>query len=69
MSRSLAIQPTSQPKQQRSLDDDFANRQEKIRQRAYELYQARGAVDGYHEDDWYQAENELLLQDSEDRAA
>ena len=32
---------------------------ERIALRAYELYLARGAVDGLAEDDWYMAEREL----------
>jgi DUF2934 family protein len=31
-----------------------------IRQRAYELYQHRGRVDGFALDDWLQAETEIL---------
>ena len=69
MSRALAIEPTSQTKQQRNMDGGAENIQEQIRVRAYELYQARGCVDGHHEDDWYQAENELLHQNKVDRAA
>ncbi len=34
--------------------------EERIRQRAYELYQQRGRVDGFALDDWLQAENEIL---------
>jgi hypothetical protein len=30
-----------------------------VRRRAYELYEARGRQDGYHEQDWYTAEQEL----------
>ena len=33
---------------------------EQIAMRSYELYLQRGAVDGYHEQDWLQAEAELL---------
>jgi hypothetical protein len=33
---------------------------EEIAIRSYELYLQRGAVDGYHEQDWLQAEAELL---------
>jgi len=33
---------------------------EEIAMRSYELYLQRGAVDGYHEQDWLQAEAELL---------
>jgi len=33
--------------------------QEKIRQRAYELYELRGRADGRDFDDWLQAESEV----------
>ncbi len=33
---------------------------EEIAMRSYQLYLQRGAVDGYHEQDWLQAEAELL---------
>lgn len=33
---------------------------EEIAIRSYELYLQRGAVDGFHEQDWLQAEAELL---------
>jgi len=32
---------------------------ERIAQRAYELYQARGGSDGQADDDWFAAEQEL----------
>jgi hypothetical protein len=35
-----------------------------IRMRAYELWMARGCVDGYEEQDWLQAERELLDEQS-----
>jgi len=34
-------------------------RQEKIRQRAYELYEARGREEGHDFDDWLKAEAEI----------
>lgn len=34
--------------------------EEQIRQRAYELYQGRGGVDGNATDDWLQAKEEVL---------
>jgi Protein of unknown function (DUF2934) len=34
--------------------------EERIRQRAYELYEQRGKVDGLALDDWLQAEAEIL---------
>jgi Protein of unknown function (DUF2934) len=33
---------------------------EAIRRRAYELYEQRGRQDGFHEQDWLQAESEIL---------
>ena len=33
---------------------------EEIAKRSFELYLQRGAVDGFHEQDWLQAEAELL---------
>jgi hypothetical protein len=33
---------------------------ERIRQRAYELYEQRGKVDGFALDDWLRAEAEIL---------
>jgi hypothetical protein len=30
-----------------------------VRRRAYELYEQRGRLDGFHEQDWYSAEQEL----------
>ena len=35
------------------------NHEERIRQRAYELYEQRGRSDGHHEDDWQKAEQEI----------
>lgn len=35
------------------------NVEEQIRQRAYELYEARGREDGHDLDDWQQAEVEI----------
>ena len=40
---------------------------ERIALRAYELYLARGAVDGMAEDDWYMAEHELGNDNSSSR--
>ena len=34
--------------------------EERIRRRAYELYEQRGRVDGFALDDWLQAEGEIL---------
>jgi hypothetical protein len=37
-----------------------SNIEERIRRRAYELYEERGRLDGFALDDWLQAERELL---------
>lgn len=34
--------------------------QEQIRQNAYELYQSRGSQDGFAEQDWLDAERQIL---------
>ena len=34
--------------------------QEQVQQRAYELYEAPGRVEGFAEEDWRQAEREVL---------
>ncbi len=43
----------------RQLDAGFCELEERIRVRAYELYEKRGKRDGYALDDWLQAEAEL----------
>ena len=62
MSRALAIDSSSQPKQQGSIDSASDNLQERIKLRAYELYEARGRVDGHDEEDWVNAETEVRNQ-------
>jgi hypothetical protein len=42
---------------------------ELISQRAYLIYEARGCVDGFHEQDWLQAEREILGEDEEPQKA
>ena len=43
--------------------------QQQISQRAYELYEARGREDGHDVEDWLQAEEEILQQESFSAAA
>lgn len=38
--------------------------EERIRMRAYELYEQRGGVEGDAESDWYQAETEIVTESS-----
>ena len=40
-------------------------RYQQISQRAYELYEARGRVDGHDVEDWLQAEREIISEDAE----
>jgi hypothetical protein len=37
-----------------------SNLEERVRQRAYELFQERGGKEGYAEQDWLRAEAEIL---------
>jgi hypothetical protein len=69
MSRSLAIEPNIQSTKRAAEQADKERTPEQIRTRAYKIYEARGCVDGHHEDDWYQAEKELLGRDAVNRAA
>lgn len=48
----------------RQLDADFDDAKERIRVRAYELYEKRGKQDGHALDDWLQAEAELTERQS-----
>jgi Protein of unknown function (DUF2934) len=48
---------------------DEGNMQERIRQRAYELYEERGCHDGHDEEDWAQAEEQVRGESGFDKAA
>jgi len=48
----------------RQLDARFGAMEERIRLRAYELYEERGKLDGHALDDWLQAEAELTEQNA-----
>lgn len=41
-------------------ENDTLSIQKRIALRAYELYLQRGGVDGHSQDDWIQAEQEIL---------
>jgi DUF2934 family protein len=43
----------------RATESRSTNSEEQIRQRAYELYEARGREDGHDFEDWQQAETEI----------
>jgi len=54
----IANSKTMQPRLIKTAQsDDIENR---IRDRAYQLYEQRGSVDGFALDDWFQAEGEVL---------
>ena len=42
--------------------------EERIRRRAYEIYEHRGGIDGLDLDDWLQAETEIIGQPREQKA-
>ena len=54
----IAKSKTKQPRSIKTAESsDIENR---IRDRAYQLYEQRGSVDGFALDDWFQAEAEVL---------
>ena len=69
MSKSLRIESASLPQQQSSSNPAFDELIERIKQRAFELYEARGCVDGNHEEDWANAEREIREQSQLGRVA
>ena len=54
--KTRGVPPSAPPEPQEAPGD----LEEKIRRRAYELYQQRGRVDGHALDDWFQAQAEIL---------
>jgi hypothetical protein len=69
MSKSLAFEPATQTKQPQSMEQETGILRKQIEMRAYELYEARGRSEGHQEDDWYNAEREILNQGEVPRAA
>ena len=57
----MSLLKSTQPdgKQQKLSHRDDGNMEERIRQRAYQLYEERGCHDGHHEKDWVQAEEQI----------
>jgi hypothetical protein len=49
--------------------ESIAQLQEKVRRRAYELYEARGREDGYDLEDWLRAESEITQWQARSEAA
>jgi hypothetical protein len=63
MSKAVELHSVTHPDRQSSPDGADEKLQERIQQRAYELYEARGAEPGYELEDWTMAESEILRQD------
>ena len=53
---------THRPPQPASDPESFERLNERIRIRAYELYEQRGRADGFEAQDWLQAEEEVMEQ-------
>ena len=69
--RKMSLLDSKQPygKHQSLSHRDEGNLQEKIRQRAYELYEKRGRRDGRHQEDWAQAEQQIRRENGFAKAA
>lgn len=55
----MILKPTPTPHNKPEANPSAEEVQEQIRQRAYELYEARGREDGHELDDWLQAQSEV----------
>lgn len=60
MSKTIAMQSINDKAQHSSKDHTDEKVQERIRERAYQLYEARGGEPGHELDDWTKAETEML---------
>jgi hypothetical protein len=56
---SIRLGPSAQPESVIQDKAPIALADSAVQARAYELYEFRGRVDGYAEQDWYQAETDL----------
>ncbi len=57
----IAKSKTRQPRLIKTAESrELGNIENRIRDRAYQLYEQRGSVDGFALDDWFQAEAEIL---------
>jgi hypothetical protein len=52
--------PVSASKPETPIEQEPATNEELIRARAFQLYEERGRIDGHAEEDWLQAELEVL---------
>ena len=65
-SKRTVVEPQFQavPESRESNNGSAVDIQAEIRQRAYELYQERGYVSGFEQEDWITAEREVLSRHS-----
>jgi hypothetical protein len=63
MSKAVELQSANNPNRQSSPDSFGEKFHERIQQRAYELYEARGAASGHELEDWTTAESEILSEE------
>ena len=54
--------PTNNSPSKLAMKPDTAPPQEKVRERAYQIYETRGREPGQDEQDWFRAEKELFEQ-------
>jgi len=69
MSKAFELHSTANPTRQNSPDGSDERLHERIQQRAYQLYEARGAEPGHELEDWTKAEAEILGPMNVSRAA
>ena len=58
----IVVDPKSSPSKVARMPDTVPS-QDRIRERAYELYEGRGREPGQDEQDWFHAEREILNQE------
>jgi hypothetical protein len=63
MSKAVELQSATNPNRQYSTDGLGEKLHDRIQQRAYKLYEERGAAPGHELDDWIIAESEVLREE------
>jgi hypothetical protein len=69
MSKEIELKATVDTNRQASMDGMSEKLWERVQQRAYELYEERGATPGHELEDWTRAEAEVVHQSKIHRAA
>ena len=57
----VSVQKVQKPETAPSLFESIETMFDDVRRRAFELFQRRGAMDGWDLDDWFRAEHDLIL--------